>query len=246
MGPTEYGPAGSDAASDMTCYQSVAVLCRLLSCRSGLRPDPADRSINRYPHSHGDRPRHRQAPTYGTRCCSFATVGRIHGSGPGEPRPRELGAPAGGLSDRRGLSRATCTSPSGYCRTETLSHSDQEWSLEGRRGVDRQLAEADHDVASQLRRTLLRNPLGMWVQLLNDGDRGCEDRQDPQASSFWGGTELYVSMDMLGDGEIDFGPRSSLMVLRNACKDGRSECGAYYFNWQNNQFTLVKRKSLWT
>jgi hypothetical protein len=55
------------------------------------------------------------------------------------------------------------------------------------------------------------------------------------------GTELYVNMDMLGDREIDFKPQSSLMVLRNACRIARSECGVYSFNWQNNKFTLLKR-----
>jgi hypothetical protein len=55
------------------------------------------------------------------------------------------------------------------------------------------------------------------------------------------GTELYVPMDMLGDGEIDFEPNSSLMILRNACAEARKECGVYYFNWENNNFSLVKR-----
>ncbi len=55
------------------------------------------------------------------------------------------------------------------------------------------------------------------------------------------GTQLYVNMDILGDGEIDFDPQSTLMVLRNACRVARSECGIYYFNWQNNGFRLVKR-----
>jgi hypothetical protein len=59
-----------------------------------------------------------------------------------------------------------------------------------------------------------------------------------------GGTELYIPMDMLGDGEIDFNPHSRLMVLRDACKYSRIECGVYYFNWQNDQFTLVKRMLL--
>src|SRR5664279_1289409 len=35
---------------------------------------------------------------------------------------------------------------------------------------------------------------------------------DPPLSG--AGTEFYVNMDMLGDGEIDFKPQSSLMVLR--------------------------------
>src|SRR5580693_2326943 len=62
---------------------------------------------------------------------------------------------------------------------------------------------------------------------------------DPPLSG--AGTELYVNMDMLGDREIDFKPLSSLMILRNACRIARSECGVYYFNWQNNRFTLLKR-----
>jgi hypothetical protein len=56
-----------------------------------------------------------------------------------------------------------------------------------------------------------------------------------------GGTELYLPMDPMSDVEIDFRADSSLMVLRNACKTPRSECGVYYFNWKNNQFALVKR-----
>ena len=55
------------------------------------------------------------------------------------------------------------------------------------------------------------------------------------------GTELHVDMDMLGDKEIDFEPQSTLMVLRNAYRYGRSERGVYYFNWENNRFKLLKR-----
>jgi hypothetical protein len=55
------------------------------------------------------------------------------------------------------------------------------------------------------------------------------------------GTELYVPMDMLGDREIDFRRDSSLMVLRNACKQARRECGVYYFNWKDDHFDLIKR-----
>jgi hypothetical protein len=55
------------------------------------------------------------------------------------------------------------------------------------------------------------------------------------------GMELYVPMDMMGDKEIDFQPNSSLMVLRNACKAARKECGVYYFNWECDHFALVKR-----
>ena len=55
------------------------------------------------------------------------------------------------------------------------------------------------------------------------------------------GTELSVPMDMVGENEIDFELHSSLMILRNACKVARSECGVYYFNWRDHQFALVKR-----
>jgi hypothetical protein len=55
------------------------------------------------------------------------------------------------------------------------------------------------------------------------------------------GSELYLPMDPLSDVEIDFRRTSSLMVLRNACKDARQECGLYYFNWSNDQFVLLKR-----
>jgi hypothetical protein len=55
------------------------------------------------------------------------------------------------------------------------------------------------------------------------------------------GTELYIPMDPMSDVEIDFRRDSSLMVLHNACKDARRECGIYYFNWRNDQFVLLKR-----
>jgi hypothetical protein len=55
------------------------------------------------------------------------------------------------------------------------------------------------------------------------------------------GTELYVPMDPLSDREIDFRVDSSLMILRNACKEARSQCGIYYFNWQKDRFVLLKR-----
>jgi hypothetical protein len=55
------------------------------------------------------------------------------------------------------------------------------------------------------------------------------------------GTELYVPMDPMDDREIEFRLSSSLMVLRNACKDARKACGVYYFNWENDHFALVKR-----
>jgi hypothetical protein len=53
------------------------------------------------------------------------------------------------------------------------------------------------------------------------------------------GTELFVSMDIMSDREIDFRLDSSLMILRNACRGARAECGVYYFNWKDNHFDLV-------
>ena len=55
------------------------------------------------------------------------------------------------------------------------------------------------------------------------------------------GEELYLPMDPLSDVEIDFRVDSSLMILRNACKEARRECGVYYFNWQNDHFILLRR-----
>jgi hypothetical protein len=55
------------------------------------------------------------------------------------------------------------------------------------------------------------------------------------------GTELFVSMDPMSDREIDFRPNSTLMVLRDTCKVARTQCGVYYFNWENNHFDLVTR-----
>jgi len=63
---------------------------------------------------------------------------------------------------------------------------------------------------------------------------------DPPLSST--GSELYVPLDNLSDMEIDLRPDSSLLVLRNACRDfkNRDSCGAYYFNWKGNRFALIK------
>jgi hypothetical protein len=55
------------------------------------------------------------------------------------------------------------------------------------------------------------------------------------------GTELYVPMDPMSDVEIDFRLNSTLMVLRNACKEARKECGVYCFEWKNDHFALVSR-----
>ena len=56
------------------------------------------------------------------------------------------------------------------------------------------------------------------------------------------GTELYIPLDNLSEMRFDFRPNSSLMVLRNACRDfkNRESCGAYDFNWSENHFTQVK------
>jgi hypothetical protein len=53
---------------------------------------------------------------------------------------------------------------------------------------------------------------------------------------------LNVPMDNLSDAEVDMRPDSSLLVLRNACRDfrNRNSCGIYYFNWNDNRFALVK------
>jgi len=53
---------------------------------------------------------------------------------------------------------------------------------------------------------------------------------------------LNVPMDNLSEMEIDFRPNSSLLVLRNGCRDvrDRNSCGTYYFNWKDNRFALVR------
>jgi hypothetical protein len=55
------------------------------------------------------------------------------------------------------------------------------------------------------------------------------------------GTELFVPMDIMSDREIDFRLDSTLMVLRNACRTARTQCGVYYFDWQDDRSVLVKR-----
>jgi hypothetical protein len=62
---------------------------------------------------------------------------------------------------------------------------------------------------------------------------------DPPLS---GQDSLNVPLDNLSDMEIDLRPDSSLLVLRNACRDfkDRKTCGRYYFNWKDNHFILVK------
>jgi hypothetical protein len=53
-------------------------------------------------------------------------------------------------------------------------------------------------------------------------------------------SSLSVPLDNLSDMETDLRPDSSLMILRNACRDFRGECGTYYFNWKDNRFSLVR------
>jgi len=55
------------------------------------------------------------------------------------------------------------------------------------------------------------------------------------------GTELEVPMDIMSEREIDFRLDSTLMVLRDACRTARTQCGVYYFNWTGSRFDLVKR-----
>ena len=54
------------------------------------------------------------------------------------------------------------------------------------------------------------------------------------------GTGLFVNMDPSSDVEIDFRPDSRLMILRNACRVARSQCGVYYFHFTDGQFQLIK------
>jgi hypothetical protein len=63
---------------------------------------------------------------------------------------------------------------------------------------------------------------------------------DPPLSGV--GTELWLPLDNLSDNKVHFRLDSSLIVLRNACRDfkDRKSCGVYYFNWQDNQFRLVR------
>jgi hypothetical protein len=53
---------------------------------------------------------------------------------------------------------------------------------------------------------------------------------------------LLVPLDNLSDMETDLRPDSSLLILRNACRNfkDRKTCGTYYFNWRDNHFDLVK------
>lgn len=53
---------------------------------------------------------------------------------------------------------------------------------------------------------------------------------------------LQLKLDNLSDMEVDFRPDSSLMVLRNACRDfaKRETCGRYYFNWMDDGCVLLK------
>lgn len=53
---------------------------------------------------------------------------------------------------------------------------------------------------------------------------------------------LWVPLDNLSDMETDLRPDSSLLVLRNACRDfkDRKTCGTDYCNWKDNHFDLVR------
>jgi hypothetical protein len=57
-----------------------------------------------------------------------------------------------------------------------------------------------------------------------------------------GAGELHVPLDNLSDMEVDFRLDSTLLILRNACRDfkKRASCGVYYFNWRDGRFSLIK------
>jgi hypothetical protein len=61
---------------------------------------------------------------------------------------------------------------------------------------------------------------------------------DPPLSGV--GTELYLPLDNLSEMKTEYRPDSSLMILRDACRNFRGECGTYYFDWRDNKFELVK------
>ena len=62
---------------------------------------------------------------------------------------------------------------------------------------------------------------------------------DPPLS---GPGKLYIPLDNLSKMKTEYRIDSSLMVLRNACRDfkDRNSCGTYYFNWKDNRFALVR------
>jgi hypothetical protein len=53
---------------------------------------------------------------------------------------------------------------------------------------------------------------------------------------------LYVPLDNLSEMHVDLWPNSSLLIIRNACKDfkEKNSCGTYYFNWKDKRFALLK------
>ncbi len=53
---------------------------------------------------------------------------------------------------------------------------------------------------------------------------------------------LQAPLDNLSDMDVDFRLDSSLLVLRNGCRDfrNRKTCGNYYFNWKDSRFVLLK------
>jgi hypothetical protein len=61
---------------------------------------------------------------------------------------------------------------------------------------------------------------------------------DPPLSGV--GSELYIPLDNLSAMKTEYRPDSSLMIFRDACRNFRTECGTYYFNWRDNKFSLVK------
>ncbi len=50
---------------------------------------------------------------------------------------------------------------------------------------------------------------------------------------------LQVPLDIWGPMEIDFKPDSRLLILRDACREGRQACGTYGFEMKEGQFQIV-------
>ncbi len=61
---------------------------------------------------------------------------------------------------------------------------------------------------------------------------------DPPLSG--AGSELVLPLDNLSEMKTEYRPDSSLMILRDACRNFRRECGTYYFNWRDDRFVLMK------
>jgi hypothetical protein len=77
--------------------------------------------------------------------------------------------------------------------------------------------ESNQPYGAELRRTLFRHTLGLRIRVRNDGYRGRKNRKCLQAITL--GQGLQVPLDNLNDMDVDVRPESSLLVLRNGCRD---------------------------